>query len=70
MRQLLLDGPPLPSRIKGKAQLIRRLRGLLIAVERFGRGRAITRKDVLWAARFLDNLTTALEGALDGAEKL
>jgi hypothetical protein len=36
--------------VKGKAALVRRLRGLLVAVARFGRARARTHEDVLWCA--------------------
>lgn len=56
-----LDRQHLHSRIKGKAALIRRIRGLLIAVARFAHGRATTREDCLWAARMIDGLTVLLE---------
>lgn len=66
VHQPLLDGPPLPSRIKGRPALIRRIRSLLVAVHRFGRGRARTRADQQWAAQVIDGLTTLLqEGAPD-----
>ena len=56
-----LDGSRMHSRIKGRAALIRRMRGLLIAVARFAHGRATTREDCLWAARMIDGLTVLLE---------
>ena len=59
MRQPLLDGA-LHSRIKGRAQLVRRMRGLLVAVHRFGRGRACTPADLRWAAMVIDGLTALL----------
>mgnify|MGYP001552942486 CR=1 FL=1 len=49
--------PSSPSRIKGRASLLRRLRSLLIASHRFGRHRAATRDEVLFAARLIDGLT-------------
>lgn len=56
----------MPSRIKGQAQLIRRIRLLLVAVHRFGRHRARTRAERLWAANVIDRLTALLqEGAPD-----
>lgn len=48
------------SRIKGRPALVRRLRGLLIAVHRFGRGRARSREDVAWTAVVLDGLVDVL----------
>ena len=54
---------PVIHRIKGKAALVRRLRGLLLAVHRFGRGRARTHEDTLWTARVLDALQAALDVA-------
>jgi hypothetical protein len=47
-------------RIKGKSTLIRSVRGLLLRVHRYGRGRARTPGDVRWAARALDALDRAL----------
>jgi len=55
-----LDGRYLVSRIPGRQALERRLRGVLIAVHRFARGRAMTAADVQWCARAIDGLTTAL----------
>src|SRR4029453_3074375 len=52
------------SRIKGRPALVKRLRGLLIAVHRFGRVRARTSDDIQWTAALLD----ALYGALSKAE--
>jgi hypothetical protein len=54
------------SRIKGKPAIVRSLRGLLLRVHRYGRGRARTPQDVTWAAHTLDALGDALavaEGA-------
>jgi len=67
-----LDRSRMHSRVKGKAQLVRRLRGLLIAVARFAHGRATTREDCLWAARTIDGLTVLLEekGPTDAREAL
>jgi hypothetical protein len=52
--------PSSPSRIKGRASLVRRLRALLIASHRFGRHRAATRDEVLFAAQLIDGLTATL----------
>lgn len=49
--------PALPSRVKGRASLVRRLRDLLIAAHRFDRGRARTAEDRAFAARLIDGLT-------------
>ncbi len=51
------------SRIKGRQALVRSLRGLLIRVHRFGRGRARSPEDVRWAARTIDALADCLRGA-------
>lgn len=48
-------------RVKGRAALLRRLRGLLIAVHRYGRARATTLDDQRWCARMIDQLTAALD---------
>ena len=56
-----VDGRRLHTRIKGRQALVRRLRGLLVAVHRFGRGRARTREELAWYARTIDALTAALE---------
>jgi hypothetical protein len=57
------------SRISGQAVLIRRLRALLIAVHRFGRGRARTRQELRWAAHTIDALTALLqEGGPDAPQ--
>jgi hypothetical protein len=58
--------PTFPSRIRGRDSLLRRLRGLTIAAHRFGRGRARSRADQLFAARLIDGLTRTLE-AVDPA---
>ncbi len=50
-------------RIRGRPALVRRLRGLLVAVHRFGRARAITPEDRHWTARVLDGLTAVVETA-------
>ena len=55
-----LDGRGMVTRVKGRPVLVRRLRGLLVAVHRFGRCRASTDADVRWTARTLDALTAAL----------
>ena len=47
-------------RVKGRAALTKRLRGLLLAVHRFGRARATSDDDRRWTARLLDTLTDAL----------
>lgn len=52
--------PVLPSRIKGRASLLRRLRALVIATDRFGRGRARSREDFDFAGRLRDGLTATL----------
>ena len=54
---------PTASRIKGRPALVKRLRLLLIAVHRYGRGRARRAEDLAWSARVIDSLTTALETA-------
>jgi hypothetical protein len=61
----------LPSRVQGRAALVRRLRGLLVATHRYGRGRARTRADIVWAARMIDGLTVLLEqeGKADAPNK-
>jgi hypothetical protein len=56
-------GTPTASRIKGKASIVRRLRALLIAAHRYGRGRARTAEDIQWSAVMLDALTAALAAA-------
>lgn len=50
-------------RVKGRPALVRRLRGLLLAVHRFGRARATTPDDRAWTAHVLDVLTAALDVA-------
>jgi hypothetical protein len=52
--------PSSPSRIKGRASLVRRLRALLVASHRFGRHRAVTRDEVQFAAQLVDGLTATL----------
>jgi hypothetical protein len=58
MRGARLDR--LPSRIKGRASLLRRLRALTIAAHRFARGRAYAPDDRHFAILLLDGLTTTL----------
>jgi hypothetical protein len=66
VRDLL--GAALPSRIKGRQSLLRRLRGLLLAVARFAEHRARTEADRRWAAAVLDHLAAAVQAAdPDGA---
>lgn len=52
--------PSSPSRIKGRASLVRRLRALLVASHRFGRHRAVTRDEVQFAAQLVDGLGATL----------
>ena len=63
MRDSPLDGRRLASRVKGRAALTRRLRGLLIAVHRYARQRARTVEELRWTARLIDALTVALNVA-------
>jgi hypothetical protein len=56
-----LDGRQMHTRIRGRQALERRIRGLQIAVHRFGRGRSLTAADRQWTARALDALTTLLD---------
>jgi hypothetical protein len=56
-----VDGRRMVSRVKGRAALEKRARGLLLAVHRFGRCRAATRGDQLWTARAIDALAALLE---------
>lgn len=58
--------PSAPSRIKGKASLLRRLRALLLASHRYGRHRAASHDEVMFAARLIDGLTSTLQ-AVDPA---
>jgi hypothetical protein len=51
------------SRIKGKPAMVRSLRGLLLRVHRYGRGRARTPADITWTARVLDALRETLAAA-------
>ena len=53
--------PTMPSRIKGRASLLRRLRRLTVAAHRFGQHRAATADEVLFATRLLDGLTSTLQ---------
>jgi hypothetical protein len=52
--------PSSPSRIKGRASLLRRLRSLLIAAHRFGQYRAVTPAEMMFAGRLVDGLRTTL----------
>jgi hypothetical protein len=61
-----IDGRFLVSRIKGKAALERRLRGLLLAVGRFAQHRARSRDELLWTARVLDGLHALLDNQETG----
>lgn len=54
-----------PSRIKGRPALVRRLRGLLLAVHRYSRHRASSHGDQWWSARTIDALTVALSVATE-----
>jgi hypothetical protein len=51
------------SPVKGRPALVRRLRLLLLAVARYGRHRARTHDELMWAARVLDALTVTLDTA-------
>jgi hypothetical protein len=55
-----VDLPSLPSRIKGRYSLERRLYGLLRATWRFAQGRATSPEDRAWSARMIDGLTALL----------
>jgi hypothetical protein len=50
-----LDGRRVLSRVKGRLALEKRLRGLLVSIHRFGRARAVTRAELAWAARMIEN---------------
>lgn len=54
-----LDARPV-HRVKGRPALLRRLRGLLVAAHRFGRHRATSPGERLWAARLVDGLTATV----------
>jgi hypothetical protein len=56
-------GLPLPSRVKGRPALVRRLRGLLLAVHRYARHRATSAADRDWSIRVLDGLADVLRQA-------
>jgi hypothetical protein len=55
----------LPSRIRGRQSLTRRLRALLVSAVRFDRGRAQTPDDRRFSAALIDGLTATL-ATLDG----
>lgn len=57
-------GRSIVTRVKGRPVLVRRVRGLLVAVRRFAEHRAATPAETRWAARTYD----ALAGALTVAE--
>jgi hypothetical protein len=61
MRDVLFT--PGPSRVKGRPALVKRLRRLALAVERYGRHRATSRDDLLWAGTVLAGLLAALADA-------
>ena len=52
--------PIMPSRIKGRASLLRRLHRLRIAAERYAQGRARTPTEVLWTCRLIDGVDDLL----------
>ena len=56
-------GRTVASRIKGRPALVKRLRALLLAVHRFGRGRVHTPEDLCWTATLIDRLYAALDAA-------
>ncbi len=47
-------------RVRGRAALQKRATGLLLAVHRYARARAVTVDDQAWAARWIDGLTSLL----------
>jgi hypothetical protein len=49
------------SRIRGKDGIVKSLRRLLIRAHRYGTRRARTASDVMWSAKMIDSLTSALE---------
>jgi hypothetical protein len=53
-------GRPIASRVKGKAALVKRLRGLLLATHRYSKARARA-SDYRWTGCFLDALNVALQ---------
>lgn len=57
--------PSAPSRIKGRASLVRRLRALLIAAHRFGQHRAVTVSELAFAGRLVEGLNATLTAAED-----
>ena len=61
-----VDLPRLPSRIKGRDSLLRRLRHLLVAAVRYDAARARTADDRAFAAALVDGLTSTLR-AVDPA---
>jgi hypothetical protein len=58
MRELY--GRRMPTRVKGREAFVRRIAALAIAVQRYGRHRASSRDDVVWAARTLDAVLATL----------
>ncbi len=61
-----LSGVRLPTRVKGRPALVRRLRGLLLAVHRYARHRATAPADRDWCIALLDSLTHAVQVADPG----
>lgn len=61
--------PSSPSRIKGRASLLRRLRTLLIAANRYGQHRAVSRDDLAFAGALVDGLSAVL-GHVDRAARV
>jgi hypothetical protein len=57
------------TRVKGRPALTRRLRGLILAVHRYGRHRARTPGERIWTARLLDRLQAAL-GDADASDEV
>ncbi len=56
-----VDGLRLPRRTTGRQNLERRMRSLLVAVGRFGKHRAYSAKDRLWAAAVIDTLSALIK---------
>jgi hypothetical protein len=62
--------PSAPSRIKGRASLVRRLRALLIAAHRFGQHRAVTPSELAFAGCVVEGLHATLTAAEDAEARV
>jgi hypothetical protein len=56
--------PSSPSRIKGRASLLRRLRSLLIAANRYGQHRAASRDELAFAGALVEGLSATLAASV------